>query len=58
MSSVLADGPEDRGSIPVQVIPKTQRLDAALLNTQHKVKIKGKVNKSRERRIVLPYTSV
>ena len=42
----------DRGSIPGQVIPKTQKmvLDTALLNTQHyKVRIKGKVEQSRER---------
>ena len=40
------NGPEDRGSIPGQVIPKTQKmvLDAALLSTQHyKVRIKGKI---------------
>ena len=43
--------PEDRGSIPGRVIPKTQKmvLDAALLNYQHyKVKIKGKVEQSRK----------
>ena len=46
MNRVFANGPGDRGSIPVQIIPKTQKmvLDAALLNTQyHKVMIKGKV---------------
>ena len=39
------------GSIPGLVTPKTQKivLDAALLNTQHyKVKIKGKVEQSKE----------
>ena len=49
MSRVFANGPGDRGSIPAQVIPKTQKmvLDAALLNTQHyKVWIKGKVEQS------------
>ena len=48
---VFANGPEDLGSIPVRVIPKTQKmvLDASLLNTQHyKVRIKGKVEQSRE----------
>ena len=43
MGRVLANGSENRGSIPGQVIPKTQKilLDAALLNTQHyKVGIK------------------
>ena len=41
----------DQGSIPGRVIPKTQKmvLDAALLSTQHyKVRIKGKVEQSRE----------
>ena len=34
-------------------------LDATLLNTQHyKVRIKGKVEQSRERSSALPYTSV
>ena len=34
---VFANGPGDRGSIPGQVILKTQKmvLDATLLNTQH-----------------------
>ena len=48
---VFANGPGDLGSIPVRVIPKTQKmvLDASLLNTQHyKVRIKGKVKQSRE----------
>ena len=37
MSTVFANGPEDLGSIPGQVIPKIPKmvLDAALLNTQH-----------------------
>ena len=61
MSRVFANCPEDQGSIPCRVIPKTQKmlLDAALLNTQHyKVWIKGNVEKSREWRSALPYTSV
>ena len=51
MSRVFANGPGDRGSIPGQVIPKTQKmvLDAALLSTQYyKVRIKGKVEQSWE----------
>ena len=51
MSRVFADGPEDQGSIPGQVIPKSQKmvLNATLLNSQHyKVRIKGKVEQSRE----------
>ena len=58
---VFANGPGDLGSIPGRVIPKTQKmvLDASLLNTQHyKVRIKGKVEKSRERSSALPYTLV
>ena len=50
MSRVFACGPG-------QVILKTQKmvLDAALLNTQHyKVRIKGKVEQSRERSSTLP----
>ena len=61
ISRVFADGPEDWGSIPGQVIPKTQKmvLDATLLNTQHyKVRIKGKVEQSRERSCALSYTLV
>ena len=57
VSRVFTDGPGDRGSIPGQVIPKTQKtlLDASLLNTQHyKVRIKGKVEQSRERSSALP----
>ena len=58
---VFANGPRDLGSIPGQVIPNTQKkvLDASLLNTQHyKVRIKGKVEQSREKSSALPYTSV
>ena len=58
---VFAIGPGDLGSIPGRVIPKTQKmvLDASLLNTQHyKVRIKGKVEQSRERSRALPYTLV
>ena len=56
---VFANGPGDLGSIPGRVISKTQKmvLDASLLNTQHyKVRIKGKVEQSRERSSALPYT--
>ena len=48
------------GPIPGRVIPKTQKMvpDAALLNTQrYKVRIKDKVEQSREWSSVLPYTS-
>ena len=53
--------PEDLGSIPSRIIPKTLKivLDSSLLNTQqYKVRIKGKVEQSRERSSALPYTSV
>ena len=58
---VFANCPGDLGSIPGRVIPKTQKMlfDASLLNTQHyKVRIKGKVEQSRERSSALPYTLV
>ena len=61
MVRVLANGPGDLGSIPGRVMPKTQKmeLDAPLLNTRHyKVRIKDKVEQSRERSSTLPYTSV
>ena len=59
MSRVFANGLGDQGSIPGQVIRKTQKmvLDATLLNTQnHKVQIKGKVEQSREQSSALSYT--
>ena len=61
MRRVFANGLVDQGSILGQVIPKTQKmvLDAALLSTLHdKVRIKGKVEQSREWSSALPYTSV
>ena len=60
MSRVLANCLGDRGSIPNRVI-KIQKivLDAALPNTQHyKIRIKGKVEQSREKSSTHPYTSV
>ena len=61
MSRLFANGPGDEDSIPGQIIPETQKmvLDAALLNTQYyKVRIKGKVEQSKEWSSALPYTSV
>ena len=61
MSRVFANGPKDQGSVLGRVIPKTQKmvLNDALLNTQHyKVRIKDKVEQSRERRSAIPYTLV
>ena len=61
MSRVLANSPGDYGSIPGRVIPKIQKMvvDVAQLNTQHyKVRIKCKVQQSREWSSALPYTSV
>ena len=61
MSRVFTNGPGDRGSIPGRVIPKTQNivLDITLLSTQHyNVRIKGKVEQSRESSCALPYTVV
>ena len=56
---VFANSPGDRGSVTGQVIPKTQKmvLDAALLSTQHyEVRIKGKMEQSRERSSALPHS--
>ena len=62
VGKVFANGPGDEGSIPGWVIPKTWKkmaLDTSFLNTQHyRVRIKGKVEQSRERSSALPYTSV
>ena len=58
---VFANRPGDQGSVPGQVIPKTLKivLDASLLNThQYMVRIKGKVEQTRERSSAHPYTSV
>ena len=58
---MLSNGPEDLGSIPGRVIPKTFKmvLDTSFLKTQqYKVRTKGKVEQSRERSSTLPYTSV
>ena len=53
MVRVFANGLGDLGSIPKMV------LDASLLNTQYyKVRIKGKVEQSRERSSTLPYILV
>ena len=58
---MFANGPENLGSIPGRVIPKTLKmvLNTSLLNTQqYKVRIKGKVEQFRERSSAFPYTSV
>ena len=52
----VANGPGDLGSIPGRLISKTLKtvLDTSLLNTQqYKVRIKGKVEQSRERNSAL-----
>ena len=59
MVRVFANGPGDLDSISGRVITKTQKmvLDASLLNTQHyMVRIKGKVEQSKEMSSTLPYT--
>ena len=61
VDGLFANGPEDLGSIPGHVIPKTLKmvLNTSLLNTQqYKVRMKGKVEQSRERSSALPYTSM
>ena len=58
---VFANDLGDLGSIPGRVISKTLKmvLDTSLLNTQqYTVRIKGKMEQSRERISALPYTSV
>ena len=58
---VSANGLGDHDSIPGHVIPKTFKmvLDTSLDNTQHfKVRLKSKVEQSRERSSILPYTLV
>ncbi len=58
---MFANGPGELGSIPGRVIPKTLKmvLDTSLLNTQqYKVRIKSKVEQSRERSSDLSYTSM
>ena len=62
MSRMFAIGSGDQGSIPSRVILTTQKkmvLDAALPNTQHyKVRIKSKMEQSKEWSSTLPYTLV
>ena len=61
ISRVFTNGPGNQGSIPCQVIPvkKKKVLDATLLNTQYyKVRIKGKVEQSKERSSAFPYALV
>ena len=61
VGKVFVNGPGDMGPIPVRVIPKTLKmvLDTPFLNTQqYKVRIKGKVEKFREKSSTLPCTSL
>ena len=61
MSRVFANGPGDRGSIRGRVISKTQKMVhySTWFTTQHhKIVIKGKVERYRERSSALPNTSV
>ena len=61
MVRVFANGAGDLGSVEGRVIQKTQKmvLDATLLNTQHyRVRIKGKMEQSKESSCSLPYTLV
>ena len=56
---MFANGPGHLFSMPGRVIRKTLKMviDTSLLNTQqYKVRIKGKVEQSRERSSALPYT--
>ena len=61
MGRVFANSLGDQGSIPGSVISKTLKmvLDTYLLNTQqYKVRIKGKVEQSRERNSAPQHLSV
>ena len=58
---VFSNGPGNLSSIPGRVVPKTLKLvlDTTLLNTQqYKIRIKGKVEQSREKSIALLFSSV
>ena len=58
---VFTNGPGGLGSIAGRIIQKTLKmvLDTSLLNNQqYKVRIKGKLEQSRERSSALPYASV
>ncbi len=58
---VFANGPRYLGSIAGCVLPKTLKivLDTSSFNTQqYEVRIKGKVEQSRERSGAFPYTLV
>ena len=61
MVRVFASGPGDLGQSQVESYQRLKKmvLDATLLNSQHyKVRIKGKVEQSRERFSAIPYTLV
>ena len=59
VGSVFVCDQGDRGTIPGRVIPKTKKKNTSLFNTQHyKVRIKSKVEQSRERSSTFPYTLV
>ena len=58
---MFSNGSGDLGLIPGGAIPKRLKMvfDATLLNTQnYKVRIKGKMEQSREKSNALPYTLV
>ena len=57
---MFANGPGDQDFNPDWFIHKTQKivLDTSLVNNQHyKLRIKGKVEQSREKSCGLPYSS-
>ena len=55
---VFAKSPGDLGSIPGRVIPKTLKMVFDTSSQQYKVRIKGKVEQSKEKTSVFPNTSV
>ena len=61
MGRVFANSPGDQDSIPGRIIPKTLKmvLDTSLLNSQqYKVRIKGKVEQSKERSSALSVVAI
>ena len=58
MVRVFANGPGELGSITGRVIPKTQKMVLDATTQDNEVRIKGKVEESRERSSALSYALV
>ena len=57
VSRMFTNGPGDWGSVPGQVIPKTQKmvLDATLLYTRHYIRYVSRVKWSNSEKVVVPF---